>query len=81
MNRDPRIENGENEDCELTASMQLERRRSVASRGDMTEMADTGVSHCLNKSQNSDSHCYHWCLLLPSDPLALGVKGVAAIWT
>ena len=80
LNRDPRIENGENEDCELTASMQLE-RRSVASRGDMTEMADTEVSHCLNKSHNSDSHCYHWCLLLPADPLALGVKGVAAIWT
>lgn len=48
MNSDPRIENGENEDCEVTTSRQVERRRSEARRGVM--MAEE--SHCLNRSQD-----------------------------
>ena len=48
MNSDPRIENGEKEDCEVTTSRQVERRRSEARRGVM--MAEE--SHCLNRSQD-----------------------------
>lgn len=40
------------------------------------EAVTASISHNI-----SGSHCYHWCLLLTADPLALEVKGVAAIWT
>ena len=46
MNSDPRIENGENEAWEVTTSRRVDRRRSEARRGVMTEMADTEVSLC-----------------------------------
>ena len=46
LNSDPRIENGENEDWEVTTSRQVDRMRSEARRGVMTEMADTEVSLC-----------------------------------
>ena len=78
LNSDPRIENGEKEDCEVTTSMQVDRRRIDARRGVM--MAEE--SHCLNKSRDwAHIVITDVCCLAPADPLALGVKGVAAIWT